>query len=434
MLRRYLQLGLLHVALALTALPVDSTLNRVMIQELGLPATLAALLVSLPYLFAPVQVAVGAWADRRPLAGRRRTPYILVGLLLSVAGVAAAPAALAVVEADRALGLVLTLLAFGAWGLGFNFATASYFALASELFGEQRRSRAVAVMYVMMILTMIGMGITLSRMVDPYTPAALSRAVWTAAGGALAAGLLGLIGLEPRAATPGTARAGVVSFRQLAAVITGNTQARAFFVYLLLLLAAILGQDVILEPYAAQAFAMPVSQTTRLSSIYGVCFLLALGLAAAAERLVSKRAVAQAGAVGGAAAFGLILLAGALGQVGLFYAGLMLLGLAIGLSTVSNHSLLLDMTTPQNVGLFIGAWGMATSLARLAGSLLGGAVRDGVAALLGDPLPGYGAAFAADAALLLVSLRLLRGIDVGRFRRRADQPAVVEQMALANEA
>lgn len=434
MLRRYLQLGLLHVALALTALPVDSTLNRVMIKELGLPASLAALLVSLPYLFAPIQVAVGALADRRPVAGRRRTPYILIGLLLSVAGVAAAPAALYVVETDRALGLALSLAAFGAWGLGFNFATASYFALASELFGEQRRSRAVAVMYVMMILTMIGMGVALSRMVDPYTPAALGRAVWMAAGSALAAGLLGLIGLEPRAAPAGGSRAGAVSFRQMAALITGNAQARAFFVYMLLLLAAILGQDVILEPYAAQAFAMPVSQTTRLTSIYGVCFLLALGLAAAAERFVSKRTVAQAGAVGGAAAFGLILLAGVLGQVGLFYAGLVLLGLAIGLSTVSNHSLMLDMTTPQNVGLFIGAWGMATSLARLVGSLLGGAVRDAVAALLGDPLPGYETVLAANAALLLASLVLLRGIDVGRFRRRADQPAVVEQMALANEA
>ncbi len=442
-MRRYFQLGLLHVALALTALPMDSTLNRVMIQELGLPATLAVLLVSLPYLFAPVQIAVGVLADRRPMAGRRRTPYILIGLLLSVAGVAAAPGALFTLAADPVLGWTLCALAFGAWGLGFNFATASYFALASELFGEQRRSRAVAVMYFMMILTMIGMGITLGRLMDPYTPAALMQAVWVAAGAALAAGLTGLIKLEPvspaqppalrSAAAPG-AGGWLEGLRAQLGVVTGNRPARIFFVYLLILLTAILGQDVILEPYAAQAFALPVSQTTRLTSLYGVCFLAALLLAAAAERFVNKRTVAQIGAAGGIAAFGLILIAGALGQLGLFYLGLVLLGLAIGLATVSNHSLMLDMTTPQNVGLFIGAWGMATSLARLAGSLLGGVLRDSVAALVGDPLLGYELAFALNASLLALSLGLLRSVDAGRFRRRADQPNVVEQIALAQEA
>jgi hypothetical protein len=43
------------------------------------------------------------------------------------------------------------------------------------------------------------------------------------------------------------------------------------------------------------------------------------------------------------------------------------------------------------------------------------------------------AVFAVDAALLLASLVLLRWVDAGRFRRRADQPGVVEQMALAGE-
>lgn len=433
MLRRYFQLGLLHVALALTALPVDSTLNRVMIKELGLPATLAVLLVSLPYLFAPVQVLLGALADRTPIGGRRRTPYILLGLVLSVAGVAAAPAAVFTLAQDRGLGIVLSLLAFGAWGLGFNFATASYFALAAELFGEKRRSRAVAVMYFMMIMTMIGMGLTLSRMVDPYSPEALTRAVWTATGAALVVGLAGLFRLEP-AVRDRAARAEPLSFRRLAGAIAGNRPARTFFLYLLILLAAILGQDVILEPYAAQAFAMPVSATTRLTSIYGVCFLAALVLAAAAERFVNKRRVAQIGAWGGVAAFGLIAVSGPLGLTGLFYLGVVVLGLAIGLATVSNHSLMLDMTTPENAGLFIGAWGMATSLARLAGSLLGGALRDAVAALFADPLSGYVLVFAVNAALLLVSLWLLRQVDAGRFRRRADQPSVTEQLALASEA
>ena len=52
MLLKRLQLGLIHVAVAMTLVPINSTLNRVMIKELSLSATLVAILASLPYLFA----------------------------------------------------------------------------------------------------------------------------------------------------------------------------------------------------------------------------------------------------------------------------------------------------------------------------------------------------------------------------------------------
>ena len=89
MLRKRIQLGLIHVAVAMTLVPINSTLNRVMIKELAISATMVALLASLPYLFSPVQVAIGSFSDRHPLLGLRRTPYILVGLFLCVAGVIA---------------------------------------------------------------------------------------------------------------------------------------------------------------------------------------------------------------------------------------------------------------------------------------------------------------------------------------------------------
>ncbi|HBY07868.1 MAG TPA: MFS transporter, partial [Chloroflexi bacterium] len=60
MLRKRLQLGLIHVAVAMTLVPINSTLNRVMIKELALSATLVAIMASLPYLFSPIQVAIGA--------------------------------------------------------------------------------------------------------------------------------------------------------------------------------------------------------------------------------------------------------------------------------------------------------------------------------------------------------------------------------------
>src|SRR5512147_2545594 len=91
-LKRF-QLGLVHLAVAMTLVPINSTLNRVMINELAISATLVAVLASLPYLFSPIQVWIGSFADRHPLLGWRRTPYIVIGLVLCVLGEVLSPLA-----------------------------------------------------------------------------------------------------------------------------------------------------------------------------------------------------------------------------------------------------------------------------------------------------------------------------------------------------
>jgi len=110
------------------------------------------------------------------------------------------------------------------------------------------------------------------------------------------------------------------------------------------------------------------------------------------------------------------------------------LGLATGLATVSNLSLMLDMTTAGQFGLFIGAWGMADAFARLTGNLLSGVARDAVTQIAHSPVAGYACVFGLEAVMLLVSLFVLQKIDVGAFRRHTDPPSVVERAALATEA
>src|SRR5215212_10549788 len=107
---KILRLGLIHVAVAITLVPINSTLNRIMIRELKLAATLVAVLVSLPYLFSPLQVWVGGYSDRHPLFGYRRTPYIALGLLMCVGGAALAPTAAFLLASNFWLGLLIGLL------------------------------------------------------------------------------------------------------------------------------------------------------------------------------------------------------------------------------------------------------------------------------------------------------------------------------------
>jgi BCD family chlorophyll transporter-like MFS transporter len=430
MLIKRLQLGLIHIAVAMTLVPMNSTLNRVMIKELALAATLVAAFASLPYLFSPMQVWIGGCSDRHPLFGRRRTPYIVMGLLLCAAGVVVSPHVAFWMAADRATGIVAGLLAFGAWGMGFNLASVSYFSLASELSGEKGRGRTVAVMFFMMIAGIILTSITLSQMVEPYSPEALARSFGVIGVLALILGLLGLIGLEKRVAGP-AAGAENYTLRQMAEALLANPQARTFFWYLFLLLIALLGQDILLEPFAAQAFSLPVAVTTRITSIWGVCVLVTLVIAGALEGRFPKRRIAQAGNYGALASFALITASGLIPSLPVFYAGVLLLGLGTGLSTVANLSLMLDMTTARNVGLYIGAWGMANAFSRLAGGLLGGTVRDLATRLLGNLVLGYVAVFALETLLLLAAVLLFLRIDVAAFRRRAEDLSMLERAAMS---
>jgi MFS transporter, BCD family, chlorophyll transporter len=170
MLRKRLQLGLIHVAVAMTLVPINSTLNRVMIKELAISATLVALLASLPYLFSPIQVAIGSYSDRHPIFGLRRTPYILAGIILCVLGVIVSPRVAFLMSENLSMGIMAGILAFGAWGMGYNLSSVSYLSLASEISGEEGRGKTIAIMWFMMIVSIIGTAIGISHMVDPYTP------------------------------------------------------------------------------------------------------------------------------------------------------------------------------------------------------------------------------------------------------------------------
>ncbi len=430
-----IQLALIHVAVAMTLVPINSTLNRVMIKELALSATLVSILAVLPYLFSPIQVAIGSFADQHPIFGYRRTPYILLGLLLTVAGLAIAPAVVFILPTNFWLGMLLSLLVFGAWGMGYNFASVSYLSLATEISGEKGRSRTIAIMWFLMIVGIILTAAGLSNMLEIYSPETLQRSFLIIAAIALVLGLIGLIKLESRTeqSNSQSARPDRTPLVQLLKQVLGTSQARSFFLYLTVLLAAILGQDVLLEPFGAEAFGLSVQNTTRITSIWGTCVLIALVLASYLERWVSKKKVAQISAWIAMAGFILITLSGLLVNKSVFYSGVLLLGFGTGASTVSNLSLMLDMTTNQ-IGLFIGAWGVANALSRFLGTMMGGVVRDLTTRLFNNAIYGYVTVFVLETIMLVISLFLLRNINIDKFKEQVNNLTLTEKAALMNEA
>ena len=419
-----MQLALVHVGVSITVVPVTSTLNRILIADMKLPATLVGLLVALPYLLSPLQVLVGHWTDRHLLWGRRRSPWMVIGgLTAAFGGYLTAHAALAFGD-NFWLGLTASLIVFSIWGIGVNVASVSYLSLLGELCTTHAawRSRAVSLMWMAMILSTIGTSVFLSMALAPYSDSALITAlgaVW------MVASLLILIGsanIEPavtRNADPARGRSAetpLAAYRMLST----NPTARRFFLYLLLILVSIHAQDVLLEPFGAEALRLSIAATSRLTSLWGVGVFMTLLAGLPIVRRFGEKRSANVGAAVVALAFLVIILSG-LGQLPrLFVAAVLLLGLGAGLMTVGNLSFMLEMTVPAAAGLYMGAWGVANFAGQALGNIASGLLRDLFFYLTGSSMAGYVTVFGLEIVGLLVAIRIFRDVSVADFQRDAE--------------
>lgn len=422
-IRAILQLTLVHVGVSLTVVPITGTLNRIMIADMGLPAVLVGLLVALPYMLSPLQIFVGNWADPWPLWGMHRSPWILLGgLMASGGGYMTAHAAFAM-EENFALGLTAAFVVFLIWGIGVNVASVSYLSLASELTERSPktwRTAAVGVMWTAMILSTIVTSIMLSRVLQlDASPSGVITAfgvVWLVATLFV---VLGSAGIEPSRAEGPVAHHTANNPLEALQVLAHNVTARRFFLYLLLVLIGVRAQDVLLEPYAADALGMPVSETTRLEALWGIGVFVTLLGGMGLVRLFGKRLNIYIGGLVAIGAFGLVVLAGAFGHIPFFLIAVFLLGLASGLMTVSNLSFMLDMTVPQNVGLYMGAWGVANFVAQSLGNVGGALLRDIAYWVSGNVVLGYTTVFGIEVIGVALSLLLFRTITVEQFQHDA---------------
>lgn len=422
--RVLVQLALVHVGVSITVVPVTSTLNRVMIADMQMPVTLVAVLVALPYLLSPVQIFLGNWSDRHPAADYHRTPWILLGGLLAATGSYFTVHVAYLLDDNFIMGLGAAAIVFCLWGVGINAASVSYLSLVTELADESGRSRAVSIMWTAMIASTIATSLGLSRMLA--TPAPLSKETLLTAFGVICLVsvifvLVGSYRIEPRASTrtyqPANSADDPMLVLRLLAL---NPQARRFFVYLMVVLISIHAQDVLLEPFGAEALGMSVAVTSRLTSIWGTGIFITLLAGILFVKRFGKKNGANVGAYVTAVAFASIIAAGLLGNANLFVGSVFLLGLGGGLMTVSNLSFMLDMTVPQAAGLYIGAWSVANFAGQAVGNIVSGILWDLFFWLTGNPLLGYAAVFSLEIAGLLLAVWLFRSIDVKTFRRQAE--------------
>ncbi|ACF13098.1 PUCC protein [Chloroherpeton thalassium ATCC 35110] len=428
-----IRLGLVHVGVAITFIPINGVLNRVMIHEMEMLASVVAALLIFPYLLSPLQLYIGRYSDTHPTFGYKRTPYILLGAVLCLAGSQIAPHAALSMSENFAGGLMLAIVAFGAWGLGYNLAAVSYLSLASDMANPKDRSRVISVMWFMMIAGIIITAASVGRALDPFTMDGLFQVFKNVGIASILLVLFGLVGLEPRTASLATAAAEErASHGEIIGAVAGNPQARLFFIYLIILLGSLLGQDVLLEPFGAHAFNLSVKETTHLTAIWGASTMSALLLHGF---LFNRWFNNKQGSIVGAVVAGIGLLtigmSGLFAEQAIFIPGIVLLGFGTGMATSTNLALMLGMTSSGQTGVFIGAWGVADALSRALGNFLSGIGRDTITHFT-NSTTGYVSIFLIEAGLLMVSIFLLKYIDDHGVRN--EKPSISDVIAIAGDA
>ena len=122
------RLGLVQACLGAVVVLTTSTLNRVMVVELALPALLPGVLVALHYLIQVVRPRMGHGSD----VGGRRTPWMIGGMAaLAVGGVTAA-AATVWMASQPAAGIALAVVGFSLIGLGVSACGTSLLVLLAK--------------------------------------------------------------------------------------------------------------------------------------------------------------------------------------------------------------------------------------------------------------------------------------------------------------
>ena len=418
-LGRLLRICLFQVTVGMAAVLVIGTLNRVMNVELGVPAWLVAVMVSLPLVFAPLRALVGHKSDHhRSALGWKRLPYLWFGTLAQFGGLAIMPFALILLSGDSNapewVAHAAAALAFLLVGAGLHTVQTVGLALATDISPVSNRPRVVALLCTMLLLGMVVSAIVFGWLLDPFSQIKLIQVIQGAAAVTVILNGIAIWKQEPRGESRrGPAPAGT-SFRQSWTMLTARGNALRLFVATGLGTAAFSMQDILLEPYGGQILRLSVAATTILTAALAAGGLF--GLALAARRLnkgADPHRVAALGALAGIAAFSAVIFAAPLQSALVFGAGVTLIGFGAGLFAHGTLTASMAIAQAGETGIALGAWGAvqasAAGLAIATGGILKDvvsdlAVRGSLGEALAEAATGYSVVYHIEIALLFATL------------------------------
>ena len=261
------RLGLVQACLGAIVVLTTSTLNRVMVVELALPALLPGCLVALHYLVQVARPRMGHGSD----VGGRRTPWIVGGMaVLSTGGVLAALGTVWM-GTNRGAGIALALLAFLLIGIGVSASGTSLLVLLAKRVEASRRAPAATVWMMMIAGFAVTAGLA-GKLLDPYSPQRLVAVAAVVSAIAFVVTLVALYRVEGRPDTRmpqdgAAAPEAKPSFIEALTQVWAEPAARRFTIFVFVSMLASSAQDLILEPFAGTVFGFTPGGSTQLSGV-----------------------------------------------------------------------------------------------------------------------------------------------------------------------
>ncbi len=442
-----LRLGLLQLGLGMMSVLLFGLLNRVLIKELGVPATIASVVLAITLFVAPARIWFGQLSDTRPLFGLHRTGYVLLGAVsFAVIAFVAVQAMWQVGTSLEAFGwsgmtyawtVVLAVL-FGLYGIAVGACSTPFATLLVDVTDEEDRSKIVGVDWSMLIAGTIVGGITIGVMLrqlgtDPslaQLQSSINRLFVVVPLVVVGLALAATWGIEKKYSRY-SLRSHIadptqeITLNRAWRILTANRQTRFFFSFLIVMTMGLFLQDAILEPYGGEIFKMPAGATATLNAFWGIGTLIGiLGAGFWLAPRFGKRLTAQIGCQSVVLSLVLVVLAGFSGNPRFLQLVLLIFGLASGITTTGSVTLMLDLTAAETAGTFIGAWGLAQALARGLATVIGGATLDIGRKMATNVVLAYGFVFALQALFMIVAISLLRRVSVQEFQMNAKEAIV----------
>ncbi|MHA7874936.1 BCD family MFS transporter [Roseivivax sp.] len=404
-----IRLGLVQMCLGAVVVLTTSTLNRLMVVELALPALLPGLLVALHY---GIQITRPSWGFLSD-SGGQRTRWIIGGMAALALGGFGAALSVVLLEQSLMSGLLAAILAYALIGLGVGASGTSLLALLASATAPHRRAAAATITWLMMIFGIAMTAGLVGSLLDPYGAARLLTIVGAVCLTALALTALATWRIERGLAT--RPEPDPMPFRQGLAEIWAEPKARAFTLFVFLSMTAYFMQELILEPYAGLVFGYTPGQSTQLSGAQnGGVFLgmVTVGLVATGLKRGALRSWVAAGCLGSAAALAAIALLGQSGPGAPLLPATVALGFFNGMFAVAAIGAMMQLAgegREKREGTRMGLWGAAQAIAAGFGGLLGAALAD-LFRQLTATASAFGTVFLIEAGLFLAAALMARRV------------------------
>jgi BCD family chlorophyll transporter-like MFS transporter len=400
--RQIVRLGLVQMALGAIVVLTTSTLNRLMVVEFALPATLPGALVGLHY---GIQMSRPKWGFTSDTGGNR-TRWIIGGMVVLAVGGLLAALGVTLFKIHFMGALLLSVLAYVLIGIGVGASGTSLLALLATATAPARRAAAATITWLMMIFGIAMTAGVAGSFLDPYSPLRLVTVVSAVVFGALVLTVLAVWGIERKVVAE--REPNPAPFIEGLREIWAERKARHFTLFVFLSMNAYFMQELILEPFAGLVFDFTPGDSTRLSGAQnGGVFagMLTVGLVATGLKIGALRNWVIGGCIGSAAALVVIAMAG-VGSLAIPLFPLVIgLGFFNGMFAVAAIGSMMALASDgrgKREGTRMGLWGAAQAIAAGFGGLLGAAAVDVMRVSMADG-PAFGVVFLCEAGLFLAA-------------------------------